>query len=425
MLLAIVHDITERKAANEALQAIVNATAGSGPAFFQALVSELAVVLRVKYVLIGTLVHEETELIRTLAVWADGAFAPNLEYPWAGSPCAYADTATLCYYPDGVQGQFPQDEFLAAMGVASYLGIPLMGASGSILGVLAVLHDQPMANSELARSLLTIFASRAAMEMERQRSEEEIRHLLDQVREDSVELENRVAERTVQLKEANAELEAFAYSVSHDLKAPLRGIDGYSQLLEMDYAGRLDDEGRLLISNVRSGAAQMNQLIEDLLDYSRMERRALQSVSLDLPALVQAVVAERAEEIEKAGVQLRLEIPLLTVRADRDGLAIVLRNLLENAVKFSREARPPKLEIGARVEDNRVILWVRDNGMGFDMKFHDRIFEIFQRLQRTEEYPGTGIGLALVRKAMQRMGGRVWAESAPGEGATFFLEILT
>jgi signal transduction histidine kinase len=113
----------------------------------------------------------------------------------------------------------------------------------------------------------------------------------------------------------------------------------------------------------------------------------------------------------------------LTVHADWDGLAIVLRNLLDNALKFSRDARPPAIEIGASSEAGKVILRVRDNGIGFDMKFHDRIFEIFSRLQRSEDYSGTGVGLALVRKAMQRMGGRVWAQSAPGKGSTFFLEL--
>jgi len=237
------------------------------------------------------------------------------------------------------------------------------------------------------------------------------------------ELEQRVAERTLQLESVNKELESFSYSVSHDLKAPLRGIDGYSQLLEKDYRDRLDDDGRLFIHNIRSSAAQMHQLIEDLLNYSRMERRALQSVSLDLSGLVQAVVAERSAEFRREGVELQLELPQLRVRADRDGLALVLRNLLENALKFSRKAAAPAVQIAARAEAGKVILSVCDNGIGFDMKFHDRIFDIFQRLQRAEDYPGTGVGLALVRKAMQRMEGRVWAESSPGAGATFFLEI--
>ncbi|MBE0597040.1 MAG: hypothetical protein IH614_07215, partial [Desulfuromonadales bacterium] len=251
---------------------------------------------------------------------------------------------------------------------------------------------------------------------ERKRSEEVIRQL-------NAQLEERVRLRTAELEAVNRELETFSYSVSHDLKAPLRGIDGYSRLLEEDYGDRLDAEGCRFLANIRQGAAQMHQLIEDLLAYSRLERCTLQPTVIDLPALVRAVLAEREAELGQAGVQLRLELPALQVSADRSGLALVLRNLLENAIKFSRDARPPVVEIGARPQDNGVLVWVRDNGIGFDMKFHDRIFEMFQRLQRVEEYPGTGIGLALVRKAVQRMEGRVWAESASGAGATFFLEL--
>lgn len=239
----------------------------------------------------------------------------------------------------------------------------------------------------------------------------------------NTELEKRVAERTAELAAANRELETFAYSVSHDLKAPLRGIDGYSQLLQETCADELSKDARIFVQNIRDGSAQMNALIEDLLDYSRMERRQLRSMRIDLGNAVRSVLAERASEIEARGVRLQVQFPALSVQADPDGLAVALRNLLENALKFTNGAKPPVIEVGGREEPNSCILWVKDNGIGFDMKFHDRIFEIFQRLQRTEDYPGTGIGLALVSKAMHRMGGRVWAQSAPGQGTTFYLEL--
>jgi signal transduction histidine kinase len=237
------------------------------------------------------------------------------------------------------------------------------------------------------------------------------------------ELEQRVQERTAELQAANAELEAFSYSVSHDLKAPLRGIDGYSRILWEDYRDRLDDDGRYLLESVRQATAQMSQLIDDLLAYSRLERRALDQATFEVGPLVEGLIAERAEEIRARAVQVEVAVPEITLNVDRDGFVQAFRNLLDNALRFTAGVAEPRVEVGGTLTPDRCTLWVRDNGIGFDMAYHDRIFEIFQRLHRQEEYPGTGIGLALVRKAAQRMGGRVWAESSPGAGATFLLEL--
>ena len=226
-----------------------------------------------------------------------------------------------------------------------------------------------------------------------------------------------------ELEAANHELEAFSYSVSHDLKAPLRGIDGYSRLLWEDHRDRLDDDGRVLLQYVRQGAAQMYQLIDDLLAYSRLERRAIDQFEIELLPIVEGLLDERAGEIEARGVHVTVDVPEITVKADRDGLAQAVRNLLENALRSTDAERTPEVAIRAITSADCCILSVRDNGIGFDMAYHERIFEIFQRLHRAKEYAGTGIGLALVQKAMQRMGGRVWAESAPGSGTTFFLEL--
>lgn len=247
--------------------------------------------------------------------------------------------------------------------------------------------------------------------------EEELRRL-------NAELELRVAERTAELTERNRELETFTYTVSHDLKAPLRGLDGYSRLLLEDHAASLNDEGKTFLRTIRGAASQMGQLIDDLLTYSRVERRAWHPAVFPLRRLVDGELAQRGRDVETLGVTVAVAIPDdLTVTIDPEGFSMALRNLIDNAIKFSSRAASPRVELEAERRGDRVALHVRDNGVGFDMKFRERIFEIFQRLHRAEDYPGTGVGLAIVRKAMQRMGGGVTAESVPGEGATFTLEI--
>lgn len=251
---------------------------------------------------------------------------------------------------------------------------------------------------------------------ERKQMESEIRHM-------NAKLEERVRQRTEELAAANKELETFSYSVSHDLKAPLRGIDGYSQILLKDYQDSLDEDGREMLGKVCQGVKQMSDLIEDMLSYSRIERRNLIGQPVDLEKLVTRVLEGMQPEIQACGLVVDVDVTGLVAKADPDGLAIVLRNLVDNAIKFSRDRHPPTLSISGKAGEKSITLIIRDNGIGFDMQFHHRIFEIFQRLQRAEDYPGTGVGLAIVAKAMQRMGGRVWAESTPGEGAAFYLEL--
>ncbi|HZX33728.1 MAG TPA: PAS domain S-box protein, partial [Rhodocyclaceae bacterium] len=236
-------------------------------------------------------------------------------------------------------------------------------------------------------------------------------------------LERQVAERTAELVAANRELQGFTYAASHDLKAPLGRINSFSSLLEMKYRDKLEGDGLLFLDFIRKNALRMTALIEDLLAHAQIEQKILDLQPMDLSEAVQSALREREGEIQQGGVQLRLALPSVAVRANPHGFAQVLGNLLENALKYSSQAEPPVVEIGAEEKDGRCRLWIRDNGVGFDMVYHDRIFEIFRRLHTYEEFPGSGVGLALVRKAMERMGGRVWAESAPGQGATFYLDL--
>jgi signal transduction histidine kinase len=239
----------------------------------------------------------------------------------------------------------------------------------------------------------------------------------------NAELEDRVANRTAALNAKSRELETFAYSVAHDLKAPLRGIDGYSRLLLEDHATSLNDEGRTFLETISSSTDEMNQLIDDLLDYSRLERREFKPGCVELGPLITTIVGQKKRETTDDAIDFDVNVNGGSVVADLNGLTQALRNYLDNAVKFTKKVSHPRIEVGSEERPENVVVWVRDNGVGFDMKYHDRIFDIFQRLNHNEEYPGTGIGLAIVRKAMERMGGRAWAESQPGEGATFYIEI--
>jgi len=242
-------------------------------------------------------------------------------------------------------------------------------------------------------------------------------------RELATALEQRVSERTNELKRAYDELEGFSYAVAHDLKAPLRAINGFAHLFEAEMDGQLSPQAREHLARIRNGSLRMATLIDDLLAYSHIDRRGLQSSVVSLPELIDSVVLQYSDEVQRRHVELSLQIEQLRLRVDAEGLLLALRNLFENALKYTRERQHPHVKVQARRNELGVLLTIADNGIGFEMEYHDHIFKIFQRLHRDDQYPGTGIGLALVRKAVERIGGRVWAESSAGAGATFNIQL--
>ena len=235
-------------------------------------------------------------------------------------------------------------------------------------------------------------------------------------------LERRVEERTAELGQANQGLERFAYSVSHDLRTPLRAVIGFTRTLEKEYGAGLDDEGRRLIGVILHSGRRMDWLIEDLLTYARLRRMPVQAIELDMKALA----TEAAHDVVAAsGRSVHLVVnDLPAALADRSLIWEVWSNLLSNAVKFSSQQPQQRVEVGGSAEGDWCTYWVRDNGVGFNMKYYARLFGVFERLHDAEQFPGSGVGLAIVRSAIDKHQGKVWGEGKVGEGATFYFTLL-
>ena len=245
--------------------------------------------------------------------------------------------------------------------------------------------------------------------------------MAEKVEHSRTDLEQRVGQRTAELSAANRELEAFSYSVSHDLRAPLRAIAGFVQILEEDHADKLDDTARRHLERVKVNARRMGQLIDDLLSFSQIGRSTMLRQTVDLTAMAQSVAHDA---IAAAGRPIELSIePLPAAYGEASLLNQVFVNLIGNAVKFSARAEHPIVTIGTTTVNGETAYFVRDNGVGFDERYAEKLFGVFQRLHRADEFEGTGVGLAIVHRIVTRHGGRVWAEGKLNGGATFYFTL--
>jgi len=243
-----------------------------------------------------------------------------------------------------------------------------------------------------------------------------------QLRIEKKRLEENVRERTEELKIANRELEAFSHSVSHDLRAPLRAVSVFTQALLTEHSATLNDEGKRLLQNVNAGAAHMDRLITDLLRLSQLNRQALHRQPVRFAELVQRVIDGMTNE--RAGRDIEFVVAdFPTWQVDQGLMQQVFVNLISNAIKFTRERERARIEVGYRMDGTTLVVFVRDNGVGFNMKHMNKLFGVFQRLHSAEQFEGTGVGLSIVRRIVERHGGKVWVDGAQDQGATFYFSL--
>lgn len=300
----------------------------------------------------------------------------------------------------------------------------LVTGEGSVLNQLielSALHRNgsefpvELSISPLKTGNLTAFCGFITDITERKLAEEEIRLF-------SQKLEQKVRERTNELEIVNKELEAFSYSVSHDLRAPLRAIQGYMNILSEDYANHLDDEARRTMNIISNNAKKMGRLIDGLLAFSRLGRKELTKMNISMKEMVVSVWKELKKMEDNRHIEFILkELP--ETHADVVTIKQVWTNLVSNAIKYTRQKEKAVIEIGSEKKENGIIYYVRDNGAGFDMLYYDKLFDVFQRLHSESEFEGTGIGLAMVQRIIAKHGGRIWADAKPNEGATFYFSL--
>lgn len=411
-----IRDITERARLAEHRRALVAGTAGvSGQHFFRSLVKHLARALDARCAFVAELLEPANDRLGCLSAWDDDDHVTIDDAPLASTVMADVVSGGIRFFDGDSAGKLSNDAVLGDFGVSSCAAISLQDAAGMPIGVLAVAGDRSLQIDDNLVSTLRIFAARAGVEIERIRGERQVRRFHS-------ELEQRVADRTRELENANRELEAFSYSVSHDLRAPLRQILGFVDLLSRDL-GEQPVAITQHLTDIADSSRRMTTLISTLLEFSRVGRADLNLCEVDLGAIVDEVLDELSSVTQGRSIEWVVS-PLPTACCDPELIRQVLTNLISNAVKFTRPRDPARIEIGAEfLEPDSVACYVRDNGVGFNMQRADKLFGVFQRLHPPSKFEGTGIGLANVQRIVLRHGGRVWANGEVERGATFHFSL--
>ncbi|HPD47722.1 MAG TPA: PAS domain S-box protein [Anaerohalosphaeraceae bacterium] len=421
-------DITQRKLFEDAISAIVEGTARTtGEDFLRSLVRHLAAAISVRFVFLGELVEPRMDRVRTLVVWAGDHYGENFEHDLEGSPCQIVTSGQMWVHETGVKELFPDSQPLGEMDAQGYLGLPLFDSAQRPLGLLAAVHDKPLEQVEFAQSVMSVFATRAAAELERKQAEEEREQLL------------RI------LEQKNRELESIVYTSSHDLRSTVVNVQGFSaelsstctHLLEVledipvpheklreELLTILHEDIPTQLKFITASAARMDMLIAGLLKLSRLGRIRLNLQPVDMDRLIRRIVHAMQHQLQEANAEVHVD-PLPPCKGDPEQLAKVFGNLIDNAVKYRHPERTPVVSVSGHIEDQMSVYCIADNGPGIAPRHQKNVFEVFHRLDPEGPIEGEGLGLSIVRRIVDRHGGRISLDSTPGEGSRFYVALPT
>jgi PAS domain S-box-containing protein len=396
-------DIAERKRVEDTIGFLAQCgSTTSGEDFFQSLARYLAQSLGMDFVCIDRL-QEGSLAAQTVAVYFDGKFEDNVSYILKDTPCGDVVEKTICCFPRDVRHLFPDDVVLQKMLAESYVGTILWNSQGQPIGLIAIIGRKPLADPKPVTSILQLVALRAAGELERRQAEEQLKQINEE------------------LNRSNTDLYRFAYVASHDLREPLRAIEGFVKLLQQRYKDSLDEKANEYINYAANGAKRMEELLTGLLAYSRVQTHGKERIPMPAQSLLNAAVRNLQRSIAESNAAITAD-PLPEVKADGMQLTQLFQNLIQNAIKFKSDKRL-EIHVGCRRNDNHWLFSVRDNGIGIDHVYHERIFTIFHRVNPRDKNPGQGIGLSICKRIVERHGGKIWVESEQGKGATFYFTI--
>ena len=382
--------------------------------FYQNCVKNLSDIFNVQFAFIGLINPHKTQ-VNIVSVWGGNAFLENFEYALKGTPCADILDKSKELIPRDAARLYPNDRFLSIMGIESYYGAPLVNSNNEIMGIVSVMDTIPMALADWGAEALGIYAKRISVELELKLKND------SNILKDTG-LNQKIDDRTTQLRAVNKELEAFSYSISHDLRAPLRSITGFADALNDEYKDVLDEAGQDYLKRILVGGERMGRLIDDLLALSRITRTEIVKTEVNLSELANDCMDGLQKRNPEKAVTLEVGSDIKG-NGDSGLIGVVISNLMNNAWKYTQKTDHVKIEFGMAKENGENVYFVKDNGVGFKMQYADKIFSAFQRLHSTKEYEGSGIGLATVQRIIHRHGGQVWAKSKPDEGATFYFTL--